>query len=88
MNWPLSQITWQATSKIIIKAGLRNEQFTNYNGDGQAYVSQRHQLAPRLGATWDVMGDSSLKVVTGPSRVSTRDWSSIRACPCCGSPKC
>jgi hypothetical protein len=54
--------SWQATSNIILKAGLRNEQFTNFNGDGQPYVSMRHQLAPRLGATWDALGDSSLKV--------------------------
>ncbi|QJD91740.1 TonB-dependent receptor plug domain-containing protein [Duganella dendranthematis] len=54
--------TWQVTPKIILKGGLRNEQFTNFNGDGQAYISMRHQLAPRLGATWDALGDSSLKV--------------------------
>ncbi|MBB3223558.1 TonB-dependent receptor [Pseudoduganella umbonata] len=54
--------SWQVHKDVLVKLGLRNEQFTNYNGDGQAYVSQRHQLAPRLGATWDVMGDSSLKV--------------------------
>ena len=60
--------SWQATSKILVKAGLRNEQFTNYNGDGQAYVSMRHQLAPRLGATWDAFGDSSLKVFANAGR--------------------
>ena len=54
--------SWQVTKNVLIKAGLRNEQFTNYNGDGEAYVSMRHQLAPRLGATWDVLGDNSLKV--------------------------
>jgi hypothetical protein len=53
---------WQVTKNVLIKAGLRNEQFTNFNGDREAYVSMRHQLAPRLGATWDVMGDNSLKV--------------------------
>lgn len=60
--------TWQATSKIILKAGLRNEQFTNYNGDGEPYVSMRHQLAPRFGATWDAFGDSSLKVFANAGR--------------------
>ncbi len=53
---------WQVTKNVLIKAGLRNEQFTNYNGDKLAYVSQRHQLAPRLGATWDMYGDNSMKV--------------------------
>ena len=59
---------WQVTPKIIIKAGLRNEQFTNYNGDGQPYIAMRHQLAPRLGATWDAFGDSSLKVFANAGR--------------------
>jgi hypothetical protein len=54
--------SWAVTKNVLIKAGIRNEQFTNFNGDGQAYVSMRHQLAPRLGATWDVFGDSSTKV--------------------------
>ena len=53
---------WQVNKNVLVKLGLRNEQFTNYNGDGQAYVSMRHQLAPRLGATWDVFGDNSTKV--------------------------
>ncbi|WP_229259495.1 TonB-dependent receptor [Duganella aceris] len=60
--------TWQVTPKIILKGGLRNEQFTNYNGDGEPYVSMRHQLAPRLGATWDALGDSSLKVFANAGR--------------------
>jgi hypothetical protein len=54
--------SWSVTKNVLLKLGVRNEQFTNYNGDGQAYVSMRHQLAPRLGATWDVYGDSSTKV--------------------------
>jgi hypothetical protein len=53
---------WQVTKDVLVKVGFRNEQFTNFNGDGQPYVSQRHQLAPRLGATWDALGDNSLKV--------------------------
>jgi len=60
--------TWQVTPKIILKGGLRNEQFTNYNGDGDPYVSMRHQLAPRFGATWDALGDSSLKVFANAGR--------------------
>lgn len=59
---------WQVTKDVLIKVGLRNEQFTNYNGDGEAYVSMRHQLAPRLGATWDVFGDSSTKVFANLGR--------------------
>lgn len=53
---------WQISDNFLLSLGLRNEQFTNYTSDGKAYVKQRHQLAPRVGAVWDVNGDSSLKL--------------------------
>jgi hypothetical protein len=53
---------YQITKNLLVSLGLRNEQFTNFNGEGQAYYSQRHQLAPRLGFAWDVNGDASLKI--------------------------
>ncbi|MDO8179588.1 MAG: TonB-dependent receptor [Undibacterium sp.] len=59
---------YQVTKQILLSLGLRNEQFTNYNGDGQAYVSQRNQLAPRLGVAWDVNGDASLKAFGSAGR--------------------
>jgi len=59
---------WQLTDRWLLSLGLRNEQFTNYNGDNEKYASQRHQLAPRLGVSWDVFGDSSLKVFANAGR--------------------
>jgi hypothetical protein len=59
---------WQVNDRWMAYIGLRNEQFSNYNGNGQVYVSQRHQLAPRLGVTWDVFGDSSFKVYANAGR--------------------
>jgi hypothetical protein len=59
---------WQATDRWLIYLGLRNEQFKNLNGAGDVYVKQRHQLAPRLGVTWDVFGDSSFKVYANAGR--------------------
>ena len=59
---------WQITDRWHGYVGLRNEQFTNYNGSGQAYASARHQLDPRLGASWDVYGDSSLKIYANAGR--------------------
>ncbi|MBC7452349.1 MAG: TonB-dependent receptor [Massilia sp.] len=53
---------YQVTKDVLVSLGLRNEQFTNFNGEGVAYYSQRHQLAPRLGVSWDVNGDASLKI--------------------------
>lgn len=59
---------WQISDRWHGYIGLRNEQFTNYNGVGQVYASSRHQLDPRLGITWDVYGDSSLKVYANAGR--------------------
>lgn len=59
---------WQVTDNLLLSLGVRNEQFTNFNGDGIEYVSQRNQIAPRLGFSWDVNGDSTLKVFGNAGR--------------------
>lgn len=59
---------WQISDRWHGYIGLRNEQFTNYNGVGDAYANERHQLDPRLGVTWDVEGDSSLKIYANAGR--------------------
>jgi len=60
---------WQVNDHWLLSFGLRNEQFSNYTGDGrQVYISQRHQLAPRLGAVWDVKGNSELKLFANAGR--------------------
>lgn len=53
---------WQITDNILLSLGLRNDGFTNYNGNGEAYVEQKNNWAPRLGFSWDVNGDSTFKV--------------------------
>lgn len=54
---------WQVSDRWMLSLGLRNDQFTDYNADAQAYVSQtKPQWAPRLGFSWDVNGDASFKV--------------------------
>ena len=59
---------WQVSDRWMAYLGLRNEQFKNINGAGDTYVRQRHQLAPRLGVTWDVFGDSTFKVYANAGR--------------------
>ena len=59
---------WQVSDRVLLSLGLRNEQFTNFNGDGKKYASQRNQLAPRLGVSYDVFGDSTLKVYANAGR--------------------
>ncbi|MDR6937834.1 TonB-dependent receptor [Luteibacter sp. 3190] len=61
--------SWQVNDRWLVKLGLRNDQFTNYNQNGQAYLRlTTPQWAPRLGATWDVNGDSSLKIYANAGR--------------------
>ncbi|HEX7339445.1 MAG TPA: TonB-dependent receptor [Rhodanobacteraceae bacterium] len=61
--------SWQVTSNLLLKLGLRNDQFTNYNPSGEAYLRLTSpQWAPRLGFSWDVHGDSSLKIYGNAGR--------------------
>lgn len=59
---------WQISDRWLISLGVRNDSFTNYNSDGVEYVSQKNQWAPRLGFSWDVNGDSSLKIFANAGR--------------------
>lgn len=60
---------WQLTDRWLLSLGLRNDQFTDYNADGDAYIRQRSaQWAPRLGFSWDVNGDASFKVYGNAGR--------------------
>ncbi|WP_226663678.1 TonB-dependent receptor [Microbulbifer aggregans] len=59
---------WQVTDDVLLSLGLRNDKFTNYNNVGKAYLESDDQWAPRLGVSWDVMGDSSLKVFANAGR--------------------
>lgn len=59
---------WQVTDNILLSIGVRNEGFKNFNADDIVYAEQSDQWAPRLGASWDVFGDSSLKVFANAGR--------------------
>ena len=60
---------WQVTDNLLLNLGLRLDQFTNYNGNHDAYIKQTSgQWAPRLGFSWDVNGDASFKVFGNAGR--------------------
>ncbi len=59
---------WQVNDNWLLSLGIRNDKFSNYNSAGEAYVESGNQWAPRLGASWDVFGDSSLKVYANLGR--------------------
>ncbi|MFC6519583.1 TonB-dependent receptor domain-containing protein [Undibacterium arcticum] len=59
---------YQVTKDVLVTAGLRNEQFTNKNGDNETFLEMKNQFAPRLAAVWDVNGDASMKVFGSAGR--------------------
>ena len=59
---------WQVTDNILLSLGLRNENFKNYNSEKVVFLDQTDQWAPRLGVSWDVKGDSSLRVFANAGR--------------------
>jgi len=59
---------WQVTDNFLLSLGVRNDKFENKNGAGEVYMDAKNQWAPRIGASWDVFGDSSLKVFGNAGR--------------------
>jgi len=59
---------WQVTDRWLVSIGVRNDRFKNENDVGRSYVNNAAQWAPRLGASWDVYGDSSLKLYANVGR--------------------
>ena len=59
---------WQVTDNLMLSLGLRNDEFQNQNDLGQTYMDAKNQWAPRLGFSWDVLGDAALKVYGNAGR--------------------
>ena len=60
---------WQATPNLLLNLGLRDDSFVNYDASGEPYIrATKPQWAPRLGFSWDVHGDSTLKVFGNAGR--------------------
>jgi outer membrane receptor protein involved in Fe transport len=59
---------WQVTDNLLLSLGVRNDQFTNKNDRGEIYMDAKDQWAPRLGFSWDVLGDSTFKVFGNAGR--------------------
>ncbi|HET7269355.1 MAG TPA: TonB-dependent receptor plug domain-containing protein, partial [Oleiagrimonas sp.] len=63
------QDKWQVTPNFLLNIGLRNDQFTNYDSFDEPYIRlTKPQWAPRIGFSWDVHGDSTLKIFGNAGR--------------------
>lgn len=56
------QDSWEVTDRLTLNLGVRNEGFENANVAGVTFIDLQDQWAPRVGATYDVMGDGSSKL--------------------------
>lgn len=54
--------TWRVSDTLTAYMGLRNEGFENLNAQGGSFIDIKNTWAPRLGLSWDVNGDSTMKV--------------------------
>jgi hypothetical protein len=59
---------WQVTKNLLVTGGIRNESYSNSNGDGEKFIDMKRQVAPRLSASWDVNGDATMKVFGSAGR--------------------
>ena len=62
------QDSWNVTDTFIAYLGLRWDTFDNRDGFGNSFVKVSNQLGPRLGFSWDVNGDSTLKIFGNAGR--------------------
>lgn len=56
------QDAWDLTDRLSAQLGVRAETFQNKNAEGKIFVEAKNQIAPRIGLTYDVLGDRSTKV--------------------------
>ncbi len=61
---------YQVNKDVMVVAGMRYENFSNRNKLQQKFLDQPGQINPRLSASWDVNGDSTLKVFSTLGRYS------------------
>lgn len=60
--------SWQATDRLLLSLGLRNETLENFNKNGEEFLDFGSQLTPRLGFSFDLLGDGKTKLFGNAGR--------------------
>jgi hypothetical protein len=60
--------TWNVSDDFLVYGGVRNESFENLNSEGGTFIDVSDTWAPRLGFSWDIKGDSSMKLFGNAGR--------------------
>ncbi|RRN78301.1 TonB-dependent receptor [Pseudoxanthomonas sp. SGD-10] len=53
---------WSITDNLVLNLGLRYEEFDNKDAEGRTYIKMDDMWAPRLGFSWDPVGQGTMKV--------------------------
>lgn len=56
------QDEWRPTRQLTLNLGVRLDQFANYSLSGDKWIDLDNAWAPRIGASYDVLGDGRLKL--------------------------
>ncbi|MEQ4574582.1 MAG: TonB-dependent receptor [Gammaproteobacteria bacterium] len=68
-SWYLED-NWNITDNFMLYLGIRNDNFENKNGSGATFVKQDNIWQPRVGFTWDMLGDGTSKLYGSVGRYS------------------
>jgi len=53
---------WNITPSLLLNLGLRVDNFENFNAAGDSYIKLDNLVSPRLGFSWDMKSDGSMKL--------------------------
>ena len=53
--------TWKIAERVVLTGGVRWDHMVSKEGNGGTFLNL-HNISPRVGAAWDVRGDSTLKL--------------------------
>ncbi|MCX8499760.1 MAG: TonB-dependent receptor, partial [Caulobacteraceae bacterium] len=62
------QDSWDINNRLTVNLGVRRDQFSNKNAAGATFVEFNNEIAPRVGVTYDVLGDKTTKVYANYGR--------------------